>query len=365
MFFPLPPNGVDSIIVASEADHSRQRRLVAHAFTDKASKQQEPIIQSYVNLLIQRLDEQVQGESHGKVDMVKWYNYTTFDVVADSTFGGSFHCLRDKDYNPWVPMAFQTMKSFGLISIKRYFPFWVKVVNMFETQAALDFRRQFFAFVDNRIAERLSMETFRPDFMTFIMRNQDKMGMSLKEMDSSLNSFMVAGSETSATMLSGTKVLLIKNPDKMQKLIEEVRGKFKTPSEITLEEVNKLPYMIAVINEGLRMYPPIPTGFPRVVPKGGDFISGHWVPEKVRFPTCIHDRKDEDLHHLPLNRLQYMSRSIQQIDSAVISPNQTPLSLSDGSVTSVSPTITILFSIHFHLDRGIAWERSMSRIRYF
>ena len=70
-------------------------------------------------------------------------------------------------------MAFQTMTSFGIISIKRYFPIWAKVVNMFKTQAALDFRRQFFAFADNRIAERLSMETIRPDFMTFIMRNQE------------------------------------------------------------------------------------------------------------------------------------------------------------------------------------------------
>ena len=146
--------------------------------------------------------------------MVKWYNCTTFDVIADLIFDDSFHCLRDKDYHSWVPMAFQTMKSFGIISIKRYFPVWAKVVNMFKTQAALDFRRQFYAFVDNRIAERLSMETIRPGFMTFIMRNRNKNGMSLKEMESSLNSFMVAGSETIATMLSGTTVLLIKNPDK-------------------------------------------------------------------------------------------------------------------------------------------------------
>ena len=114
-----------------------------------------------------------------------------------------------------------------------------------------------------------------------------------------MNSFMVAGSETSATMLSGTTVLLIKNPDKRQKLIEEVRGKFKTPSEITLEKVNRLHYLMAVVNEGLRMYPPVPTGFPRIVPKGGDLISGHWVPEKVRFPSCIHGKKGKDLHHLP------------------------------------------------------------------
>ncbi|KAL9012057.1 MAG: hypothetical protein Q9173_003152, partial [Seirophora scorigena] len=281
MFFPLPPNGTNSIIAANEADHARERRLISHAFSDKALRDQEGIIQSYVDLLVRRLHEQVRGDAKGKVDMVRWYNYTTFDVIADLTFGESFHCLRDKDYHPWVPMAFQTVKSFGIISIKRYFPFWAKVLKLFETQAALNFRREFFAFVDKKIATRLSMEMTRPDFMSFIMRHQDEKGMTIKEIESTLNSFMVAGSETSATSLSGTTLLLLQNPDKMKKLVAEIRGRFKSQEEITLEEVIKMRYLMAVISESLRMYPPVPTGFPRVVPDGGDMISGHWVPEKT------------------------------------------------------------------------------------
>lgn len=281
MFYPLPPNGVNSMIAANEADHSRERRLISHAFSDKALREQEYIIQQYADLLVQRLHEQIKGEAHGKVDMVRWYNYTTFDVIADLTFGESFHCLRDQDYHPWVSMAFQTVKSFGLISIKRYFPFWAKIVNMFEAQAALNFRREFFAFVDKKIASRLSMDMTRPDFMSFIMRHQDEKGMTRKEIESTLNSFMVAGSETTATMLSGTTLFLIQNPEKMKKLVEEIRGRFKYESEITLEAVNKLQYLIAALKESLRLYPPVPTGFPRVVPDGGDMISGHWVPEKV------------------------------------------------------------------------------------
>ena len=288
MFFPLPPNGVNSIIGANEADHARQRRLVAHAFTEKALRQQEPILQFYVDLLVQRMHERIQGEAHGKVDMVRWYNYTTFDIIAELTFGESFHCLRDSDYHPWVPMAFQTMKSFGLISIKRHFPIWARIAGLFETQAALNFRREFFAFVDAKVAKRLSMETVRPDFMTFIMRHQDEKGMTLKEIESTLNSFMIAGSETSATSLSGTTLLLIKNPDKMKRLVEEIRTTFKSPNQITMEGVSKLPYLAAVISESLRLYPPVPTGFSRVVPEGGDVISGHWVPEKGSLSQGFH-----------------------------------------------------------------------------
>lgn len=282
-WFPLPINGVQSIVVADEADHARQRRLLAHAFTEKALSSQEHIIQFYVDLLIQRLHEQIQGEAKGVVDMTRWYSYITFDVIADLTFGESFHCLRDKDYHPWVSMAFQSLKAFGPISIKRHFPIWGRILKLFETQAAVEFRREFFRFGERKIAWRMSTEMTRPDFMGFITRHQDEkgLGMTIKEIQSSVNSFMIAGTETSATMLTGTTMMLIQHPDKMNKLINEIRGKFGKHTDITLEEVSNLPYLDAVFHEGLRMYPPVPTGFARVVPPGGDTISGHWVPGKV------------------------------------------------------------------------------------
>ena len=271
-WFPLPPNGVNSIIGANEADHARMRRLVSHAFSEKALRSQEYIIQLYVDLLVQRLHEQIHGKAKGIVDMVRWYNFTTFDVIADLTFGESFHCLRDKDYHPWVSMAFQTIKSYGFISMKRYFPILAQIVKLLEPRAALKYRREFFRFVDSKVAWRMSMETTRPDFMGFIMRHQDEKGMTIKEIESSLNSFMVAGSETSATMLSGTTMMLIQHPDKMKRLVDEIRSHFGKHGDITLEEVFKLPYLDAVFREGLRMYPPVPTGFARVVPPGGDQV---------------------------------------------------------------------------------------------
>src|SRR4051812_25859628 len=48
--------------------------------------------------------------------------------------------------------------------------------------------------------------------------------------------------------------------------------------------MNTLAYMLACLNEGLRIYPPIPGYLPRRVPSGGAMISGSWVPEGVTFP---------------------------------------------------------------------------------
>ena len=43
------------------------RKLLSHGFTKRALKSQEPIIQSYVSLLIERLQEQINVKSEGAV----------------------------------------------------------------------------------------------------------------------------------------------------------------------------------------------------------------------------------------------------------------------------------------------------------
>lgn len=92
---------------------------------------------------------------------------------------------------------------------------------------------------------------------------------------------VVAGSETTATVLGGVSYFLVTNPDKLTKLTAEVRSAFHQESDITIVSVGKLGYMLACLDEALRLYPPVPIGLPRIVPKGGRLICGHLVPEGV------------------------------------------------------------------------------------
>lgn len=67
----------------------------------------------------------------------------------------------------------------------------------------------------------------------------------------------------------------------MQQLSEEIRSCFPGDNEITMQSTAKLPYLSAVIEESLRLYPPVAAGLRRIVPKGGAIIDGHFVPENV------------------------------------------------------------------------------------
>jgi hypothetical protein len=48
-----------------------------------------------------------------------------------------------------------------------------------------------------------------------------------------------------------------------------------------MTSVNHLTYMLACLNEALRVYPPVPAGLPRVTPAGGRTILGRFVPQGV------------------------------------------------------------------------------------
>jgi len=106
--------------------------------------------------------------------------------------------------------------------------------------------------------------------------------MPLDRLTSHAGLLVFAGSETTATLLSGATYHLLRNPDVLDKLKKEVRSSFAADSEITLTSVGQLSYMLACIDESLRMYPPVAFGMPRVVPKAGVTIAGAFVPQDVR-----------------------------------------------------------------------------------
>ena len=91
----------------------------------------------------------------------------------------------------------------------------------------------------------------------------------------------MAGSETSATLLSGCVYYICRHPTALRKLTKEVRSFITGDQDITMSKTSKLPYLAAVIEETLRLYPPVAAGLRRIVPKGGATIDEYFVPENV------------------------------------------------------------------------------------
>ncbi|OAL23183.1 hypothetical protein AYO20_11051 [Fonsecaea nubica] len=72
-------NGAYSIVNAPHDHHLRLRRAIAPAFSEKALREQESMLQTYVDLLVSRLKETCK---RGPQDLVSWYNFATFDRLC-------------------------------------------------------------------------------------------------------------------------------------------------------------------------------------------------------------------------------------------------------------------------------------------
>lgn len=68
------PRGINN---AEGAYHARLRKQLSYAFSEKALREQEPLIKSHIDLMIRKLGNAARLGTI--VDMVNWYTFTTFD----------------------------------------------------------------------------------------------------------------------------------------------------------------------------------------------------------------------------------------------------------------------------------------------
>jgi cytochrome P450 len=143
-----------------------------------------------------------------------------------------------------------------------------------------------------------SIENPRKDFYYYIFRGTDTETGSKytqAELASESNLLLVAGSDTTATTLSAVFFYLLRNPNILEKLRSEIEDSFSNVDEINHAKLTGLPYLRAVIDETMRLAPPVAGALPRDVLEGGIHVDGIFIPEgtEVGVPIyAIHHNKE-------------------------------------------------------------------------
>lgn len=148
------------------------------------------------------------------------------------------------------------------------------------------------SFINSNITarEKGDLPTDRNDFLTALMDLRKQGKIEDHDIVTSLGANIAAGSDTTAISLSTIIYYLTKNPHKAQKLRDEIH-EFEEKGEISdpamFQEVQKMPYLQAVIKEALRIHPATGQLLGRVVPPGGATICGRFFPAGVSTgPFC-------------------------------------------------------------------------------
>ncbi|KAL4874936.1 cytochrome P450 [Aspergillus karnatakaensis] len=271
--------GIDIVSTLDDHDHARHRKALSLAFSSRGLLAQEPTIVSYVDKLIDHLKG--TAESRQPTDMARWYNLTTFDIIGDLAFGQSFGGLDNSRYHHWVSTIFNLVKFSQLVKVRDAYPAFTPFLAALLSGRLLQAIKKQKQHTRHTVQRRLQQGSShgRVDFMDSMLRHRgEKGGLTEQEIEANSSLLIVAGSETTASELSGVTYWLLRSPAVLAKVAAEVRSQFQTEAEINYYNVStRLPYMLACLEEGLRMYPPVPTGTQRRVVSPLK-ISGYSIP---------------------------------------------------------------------------------------
>ena len=283
------------------ADHSRKRRIMSHVFSQKQVLTMEEVINEILGNFVRAIDERVGRD----IDIRYWFNLFTFDAISSLAFSQSFDFLGQGDdltlgqrangttYPIKIVKTFHDAVSYasfmgharpGLSSfIKSFF----SIVRSSSARALEDFG----AMCLYKTTQRMQAgEGGRIDFFSKLEEipkgdtEQMPQGEKLAEAGIMLN----AGSDTTASGLTNTLWLLARHPASFAKLraeLDELMSADMISPDFSMLMAS--PYLRACLDESLRLRPPVAIGLPRVTPKQGSTICGHFLPGGVTVSVPI------------------------------------------------------------------------------
>lgn len=278
--------------LAGDQEHARMRKTLSHAFSPEALRDQEPLLQNHVQELIQELDHE-RLNNKGTVNLEKWYSWIAFDMIGDTSFGEPFNCVLEPDHRSWPLMLSRVRKVMtGLSGLKSVAPSlsllqWLLPGSILQ-KSVLQHVVNGLAFDLDKVKDRIASKPSRGDVLSSIVQhNHENKSLDDTEIMANASLFILAGTETVATLLSAVTYFLTQNPEALSNLSKEIRGKFDDENLLTIQNLTHTPYLTACIEEAMRLVPPVPEGLPRVTPPEGELICGYYVPGGVRLALIL------------------------------------------------------------------------------
>ena len=253
------PGRPQDLLSASAEVHARLRKLVSGAFSPRALQGQEKVIQLYVSMLVGALRK--YADENKVFNLVDLMNFTTFDIIGDLSFGQSFDGLRKLETHGWVQNLFDMLATVPLFREGSGYPALMFVLRKLPmAKGMIDARKYTWNFTAECVNRRLQDGTraSRSDLVEAMNKGKgsDEAMSELEMIAVSLN-FLMAGSETTATLMSGLCYWLLRTPGTLHRLNKELRSTFEMESDITIASTGdprRVPYLHACIEEALRMY---------------------------------------------------------------------------------------------------------------
>lgn len=258
-------------------------RLYGGAFSRAFLNEMEPMIIDYIDRFVEHIRSKTANG--GTLDLTFGYSSMTFDIIGDLAFGQNFGAIGMETPHKFISELNESLGFTSLAEAIKRFPLLGPVARvLFRSKVAKleaiarkggDFALEV---VKKRIAEQDT--TTRKDFLTKVLAQRASTKTDISEMQLAAQSwdFIGAGTETTAAVLTSTTYYLLRDRELLAQATAEVRAAFPDAAAITNAAAEKLELLHRVCLEGLRLPTGAPPILPRLVPRGGDTVDGHFVP---------------------------------------------------------------------------------------
>ncbi|KAK6140035.1 hypothetical protein DH2020_026251 [Rehmannia glutinosa] len=242
--------------------------------------------------LVEKLKPDVLNGS--AVNMEEKFSQLTLDVIGLSVFNYNFDSLTTN--SPVIEAVYTALKEAELRSTD-LLPYWkaAKCREIVETEG-------------ERISEEEYVNDADPSILRFLLASREE--VSSTQLRDDLLSMLVAGHETTGSVLTWTAYLLSKDPSSQRKAQEEVdrvlQGRLPT-----YEDIKNLKFLTRCINESMRLYPHPPVLLRRA--QVADVLPGttrsilvweradDFVPERFNLDSPIPNETNTDFRFIPFS----------------------------------------------------------------
>jgi len=278
------PYGHSVLSEPNTALHDKRKAKLMSGYSGKGRTDLEHDVDTMIAELVNVIRTKY-ADKDKQLDFALLIRFFQVDLVGLVGSGRPWGDLKDeKDHFDFIGISdtfVPFLHSFMMIPALRDFfasQFFLKLAGPKPTDA--NGMGRFLGIVKQTVAERFQgdhKDKQHGDMLDEWMKN----GLTQRECELEVAVQVPAGSETSTTAIRSIMLYILSSARVHSKLKEEIaqgirEGRISKP--ITQNEARELPYLQAVIYEGIRMVPPAITGFPKQVPAGGDTICGKFVP---------------------------------------------------------------------------------------
>ncbi|CAG8524214.1 9641_t:CDS:2 [Ambispora leptoticha] len=236
-------------------------------------------IETYIDLITECRDDLIikikNAQNPEGIFPRSYLEHTTLNIILNVLYGTKTN-FQDPLHQKLISL---TNVWLSYASVKSRIYDWFPFLQKFVMSGALEHRDEWEKVLGELLEKVKRDEKKTPCAARALLAKVEAGVITELEISHLAISLLIAGTETTATSITWIIAAIANNPEiqlRAQKELDSVVGQLKLPSH---EDISSLPYIRAIVKEGLRWAPAIPRGATHTIEQDDEYM-GYHIPKK-------------------------------------------------------------------------------------